>query len=179
MRKEKLLEELNIKEADRICNKNKEWGKIWLGGIFLPTYYPHQCNTVFVGLQPSENLLKNPHLRFLGNFNITKCDREFQKQLVKFGFGGSYVTDIVKLQRPAKEEPTEEEIKFFIPFLRKELEIISPKITIALGNKVYNILMDYKEKLGIRKLRKIYHPAYRFKKKEAWDNQFKELADKF
>jgi len=181
MEKEKQLEELNIEEAERIRSKNKEWGEIWLGGIFLPTYYQHQYNVVFVGLQPSENLLNNPHLRFLSNFNITKCDKEFQRQLVKFGVGGSYITDIVKLQKPAKSNLANEEINFFIPFLRKELEILKPRIVIALGDQAYNILADYKRKLGIHKLEKIYHPArvFRFKKYKEWDNQFKELADNF
>lgn len=79
MEKEKQLEELNTKEAKRIFDKNKEWGKIWLGGIFLPTYYQHQYDLVFIGLQPSENLLKKPCLKFLGNFNISSCDKKLSK----------------------------------------------------------------------------------------------------
>lgn len=177
MQKENLLEELNTKEAKRIFDKNKEWGEIWLGGIFLPTYYQHQYNVVFIGLQPSENLLRKPYLKFLGNFNISSCDKRFQKQLIDFNFGGSYVTDIVKLQRPAKKRPNEEEIRFFIPFLRKEIEIINPRIIVALGNEAYDILKNYGKELDINKLKKVYHPAYRFKKKEAWDNQFKRVKE--
>jgi len=180
MEKEKQLEELNTEEANRIFNKNKEWGEIWLGGIFLPTYYQHQYNIVFIGLQPSENLLKKPHLKFLGNFNISSCDKKFQNQLVEFGFGGSYVTDIVKLQRDSKARPNREDIEFFLSFLKRELEIIKPQIIVSLGvTETYDILKNYKKELNITKLAKVYHPAYvcQYNKFKEWDKQFKKIYE--
>ena len=176
--KDKQLEELNKKIAEFAQGKN--WGEIWLEGIFLPTYYfPHQYNVIFVAIQPSTNLLDNPYLRFLGNFNISPTEKKFQDRMMKFGFGGSYVTDIVKLQRLANERPTKKEIEMFLPFLEKELEIINPKIVVALGEETYQILNKNRVKLGIEKLEKIFHPAgTAAKSDEQRDKQFIKLQQK-
>jgi len=49
MEKEKQLEKLNIEESKKVYRKNKDWGSLLLWGTFLPTYYQHQYNVVFVG----------------------------------------------------------------------------------------------------------------------------------
>lgn len=174
--KEKQLEELNKEIAGFV--KEKGWEEIWLEGIFLPKYYfPHQYEAVFVSIQPSTFFLKNPHLRFLGNFNALKTNIKMQKRMIRFGFGGSYVTDIVKLQRPAKQRPLKEEIEMFLPFLKREIEIINPKIVVTLGEEAYNALNKYKDRLGInKKLFKIFHPAGTAAKTEKErDEQFEKL----
>ena len=57
--------------------------------------------------------------------------------LVKYGVGGSYVTDIVK-KRNIPRRPTKEEIKEWLPFLLKEIEIIDPRAIVVLGKRTYD-----------------------------------------
>ena len=173
---EKQLEELNKEIAE--FAKGRGWGEIWLEGTFLPRYLPHRCDVVFVSIQASTKFLENPHLKFLGNFNFSKTNIKMQERMVKFGFGGSYVTDIVKLQRPADQRPTKEDIEMFLPFLKKEIEIVNPKIIVALGGHAYNILNEYKDRLGIKKLFNVFHPAGTAAKTDKErDEQFKKLQE--
>lgn len=108
-----------------------------LGGVFLPKDFKERFDIMFVAEMPSMN---NPREARASkenfNFNVTKRDRFFQEMLVKYGVGGSYVTDIVK-ERDFPRRPTEAEIKNWLPFLLKEIEIIQPKAIIVLGKRTY------------------------------------------
>ncbi len=44
-----------------------------------------------------------------------------------------YITNIVKYRPPANRDPLPEEKKAFLPYLQQQLEIIGPKIVVALG----------------------------------------------
>jgi len=44
-----------------------------------------------------------------------------------------YITNVVKDRPPGNRDPTAEEIRVYAPFLRRQIEIIRPRVTAALG----------------------------------------------
>lgn len=76
---------------------------------------------------------------------VGKAGKNLSAFLEKVGLerGEIYISNVVKL-RPTKESPktgravnrppSGEEIAFFLPFLQEEIEIISPKVIVTLGN---------------------------------------------
>ena len=81
-----------------------------------------------------------------------------------------YICNIVKCRPAGNRNPEPDEIETCVPFLRKQLQSIKPKVIIALGNVAAKALL--KTTVGISKLRGIwqtydtiplmptYHPAY-------------------
>jgi len=111
-----------------------------LGGVFLPVGSPKQFDFMFVAEMPSMNEPKKESAK-KENFNFGDFDarcRFFQELIIKYGVAGSYVTDIVK-KRDEPRRPTKEEIKKWLPFLLKEVEIIQPKAIIVLGRRTYDM----------------------------------------
>ncbi len=53
-----------------------------------------------------------------------------------------YISNIINYRPPDNRRPTEEEIKRYLPFITKHIEIISPKILILLGSTAMNALVD-------------------------------------
>lgn len=109
-----------------------------------------------------------------------------------------YISNVVKIRpfklssktnKPINRPPNKEELNFFTPYLLKEIEIISPKIIVTLGNTslkaVYKAdatigdmhgmltnIMDYK-------LFPLYHPAsiiYNRSLKDTYTKDVLELA---
>ena len=122
-----------LKNLNKTLNSPKE-----LAGMFLPEKSSKQFDFMFVAEMPSMNepktLDKNQNFNF-GDFDAP-C-RFFQEIMIKYNVAGSYVTDIVK-QRDIPRKPTKEEIKKWLPFLLKEIEIIQPKVIIVLGRRTYD-----------------------------------------
>lgn len=52
-----------------------------------------------------------------------------------------YITNIVKYRPPNNRDPLPEEKKAFLPYLQKQLEIIKPKIVVALGRHSANCFL--------------------------------------
>ena len=55
-----------------------------------------------------------------------------------------YITNVVNYRPPENRRPTEEEIKRYLPFLIKHIEIINPKILVLLGSTALNALIGSK-----------------------------------
>lgn len=90
-----------------------------------------------------------------------------------------FISNVVKLrpfklsektQKPINRQPNKEELSFFIPYLLKEIEIVSPKIVVTLGNTALQAVLgdkkavigDYHGKITEKndiKLFALYHPA--------------------
>lgn len=47
--------------------------------------------------------------------------------------GDVYITNIVKYRPPHNRDPSSEEKRAFLPYLRRQLEVIQPKVVITLG----------------------------------------------
>lgn len=52
-----------------------------------------------------------------------------------------YITNIVKRRPPENRDPSEEEIEKYKPYLARQIEIISPKIIVALGRFSMNYFL--------------------------------------
>ena len=97
-----------------------------------------------------------------------------------------YISNVVNFRPPMNRKPTEDEIKRYLPFLEKHIELISPKILLLLGGTALNALIGNEEviskargkwtnkKLGGSNILTIasFHPAFLMRqpdqKKYAW-----------
>ena len=56
-----------------------------------------------------------------------------------------YITNVVNYRPPQNRKPTEKEIQKYLPFLKKHIEIINPKILILLGSTALNTIIGDQE----------------------------------
>ncbi|URA10420.1 uracil-DNA glycosylase [Thermospira aquatica] len=108
---------------------------------------------VFVGEAPGEEE-DNQGLPFVG-----RAGKLLTETLSKFGVSRSevYICNILKHRPPGNRTPTEEETIACTPFLRKQLEIIQPKLIVALGNSAAKYLLSTEE--GITRTRGREHKS--------------------
>tara|TARA_A100001015_G_C15014882_1_gene724989 strand:- start:1468 stop:2160 length:693 start_codon:yes stop_codon:yes gene_type:complete len=55
-----------------------------------------------------------------------------------------YISNIINYRPPENRRPTDEEMKRYLPFITKHIEIINPKILVLLGSTAMNALIDNK-----------------------------------
>lgn len=100
--------------------------------------------------------------------------------------GGFYITNVVPWRPPGNRNPTPEEIAICQPFIERHIELVAPKVIVALGGVSAKYLLD--TSTGIMKLRgkwgtyalgdtsvptlPLFHPAYLLRqpaqKRYAW-----------
>tara|TARA_B100001093_G_scaffold447490_1_gene452425 strand:+ start:174 stop:860 length:687 start_codon:yes stop_codon:yes gene_type:complete len=106
-----------------------------------------------------------------------------------------YISNIINFRPPDNRRPTDEEIKRYLPFVTKHIEIINPKILVLLGSTAMNALIGsevviskmrgkwIEKKFGICKTSVLitFHPAFLMRqpaqKKMAWID-LKMIRDK-
>ena len=106
-----------------------------------------------------------------------------------------YISNIINYRPPDNRRPTHEEIKRYLPFISKHIEIINPKILVLLGSTAMNALIGnevviskmrgkwIEKKFGNCKTSVIitFHPAFLMRqpaqKKMAWID-LKMIRDK-
>ena len=106
-----------------------------------------------------------------------------------------YISNIINYRPPDNRRPTDEEIKRYLPFITKHIDIISPKILVLLGSTAMNALIGnevviskmrgkwIEKKFGNCKTSVIitFHPAFLMRqpaqKKMAWID-LKMIRDK-
>jgi uracil-DNA glycosylase len=95
-----------------------------------------------------------------------------------------YITNIVKCRPPQNRKPLPDEIAACIPYLHRQLEIIRPKVILALGSTAAEALLGVRKSLGELRgkvhtyngipLIVTYHPAALLRnpnwKKPTWDD---------
>ena len=155
--------------------------KLWKGrtNIVYGTGNP-QARLVFVGEGPGydEDRQGEPFVGKAGQL-LTKII-----EAMKLSRDRVYICNVVKCRPPDNRNPEPDEINACFPFLKRQLEAISPDIICALGSVAANSLLekevfisrvrgkffDYK---GI-KVMPTYHPAYLLrnpeKKKDVWED---------
>jgi uracil-DNA glycosylase len=52
-----------------------------------------------------------------------------------------YISNIINYRPPENRRPTDEEMKRYLPFVKKHIEIINPKILVLLGSTAMNALI--------------------------------------
>jgi uracil-DNA glycosylase family 4 len=95
-----------------------------------------------------------------------------------------YITNIVKCRPPQNRKPMPDEIAACIPYLHRQLEIIRPKVIVALGSTAAEAMLGVRKSLGELRnkvhtyngipLIVTYHPAALLRnpnwKKPTWDD---------
>jgi DNA polymerase len=62
-----------------------------------------------------------------------------------------YISNIINYRPPDNRRPTDEEVKRYLPFITKHIEIINPKILVLLGSTAMNALIG--SEVAISKMR--------------------------
>ena len=106
-----------------------------------------------------------------------------------------YISNIINYRPPENRRPTDEEINRYVPFIKKHIEIINPKILVLLGSTAMNALIEnnnvisevrgkwFEKKIGQCNTSVIvtFHPAFLMRqptqKKLAWVD-LKMIRDK-
>jgi DNA polymerase len=101
-----------------------------------------------------------------------------------------YIANVVKCRPPENRTPVPEEIEACWPYLQKQIEVIDPKIVVALGSSALQGLLGapvpisgargrFRDWEG-RLLMPTYHPAFLLrnpaKKREVWEDMQKVMA---
>ncbi|MBL4819159.1 MAG: uracil-DNA glycosylase [Deltaproteobacteria bacterium] len=95
-----------------------------------------------------------------------------------------YICNVIKCRPPDNRNPEKDEVETCEPFLKKQLEIIKPKVIVALGRYACQSLLKFEGALSSVRgkwttyegidLMPTFHPAYllrnQTKKKEAWED---------
>ena len=107
---------------------------------------------------------------------------------IKLNRKNVYISNVVNFRPPMNRRPTDEEIKRYLPFLVKHIELINPKILLLLGSTALNALVGnevviskargkwIKKKIGKINTEVIasFHPAFLMRqpeqKKYAWED---------
>ena len=107
---------------------------------------------------------------------------------IKLNRNNVYISNVVNFRPPMNRRPTEEEIERYLPFLKKHIELINPKILFLLGSTALNALVGNSEviskargkwitkEIGGVKTEVIasFHPAFLMRqpdqKKYAWED---------
>jgi DNA polymerase len=66
-----------------------------------------------------------------------------------------YITNVVNYRPPENRKPTEKEVERYLPYLKKHIEIIRPKIILLLGSTAMNAILSNTE--VISKMRGKWH----------------------
>ena len=91
-----------------------------------------------------------------------------------------YISNVVNYRPPENRKPTEDEIERYLPYLKKHIEIINPKILLLLGSTALNALIGneiviskargrwFEREIGKSKILVIasFHPAFLMRQPE-------------
>lgn len=103
-----------------------------------------------------------------------------------------YIANVIKCRPPNNRTPSRGEIQVCLPYLRRQVYLIKPKIIICLGSPAARTIIDPDLKITRQRgqwierkgyhIMATYHPAALLrdssKKKDAWDD-FKSLRDRY
>jgi DNA polymerase len=139
-----------------------------------------QAELVFVGEGPGEqeDLQGRP---FVG-----KAGQLLDKMIQAIGLERDqvYIANVVKCRPPGNRNPEPDEIEACSSFLYRQLQIIQPKVVVALGKFAAQTLLQTEERISTlrgrfhsyrgAKLMPTFHPSYLLRnpasKKEAWED---------
>ncbi|MEK6577828.1 MAG: uracil-DNA glycosylase [Bdellovibrionota bacterium] len=139
-----------------------------------------KTNLMFVGEAPGEqeDLQGRP---FIG-----RAGQLLDKMIEAMGLSRDriYICNVVKCRPPENRNPEPDEIEACSPFLFRQIDLIRPKVIVALGKFASQTLLQTETRISdLRgtfypfrgaKLMPTYHPAYLLRnpssKKEAWED---------
>jgi DNA polymerase len=159
---------------------------------YVPGEGSTQPDIIFIGEGPgqTEDQFGRP---FIGN-----AGQLLDKIIEKMGYQREdvFIGNVVKCRPPNNREPLADEVAACLPFLRRQIELLAPKIIVCLGKVALNNLLGTSHSMGrirgqLLSLNNIpliptYHPSYILHKKakeeisqakrEVWEDMQKVLA---
>jgi len=159
---------------------------------YVPGEGSDHPDIIFIGEGPgqTEDQFGRP---FIGN-----AGQLLDKIIQKMGYRREdvFIGNVVKCRPPNNREPLLDEVEACLPFLRRQIELLNPKIIVCLGKVALNNLLGTSHSMGrIRgqllsfngiPLIPTYHPSYILHKKEkeeisvakreVWEDMQKALA---
>ena len=158
-----------IKELENLKNEILEYAK---NKGFRAWFYPeYEGVKGFLGTQDIFLVGLNPSS---GTFP-SKKDKKLYDILKKEGLENIHITDFIKVRAKNKEVPdilkNQELVEEQINFFRREIDILNPKIIIALGLQCKKLLNDNFPKV---KIERIKHYGYRYQNQDA---VFEEISE--
>jgi uracil-DNA glycosylase family 4 len=129
---------------------------------------------IFVGMNPSYNRFEGLEYTF-GGYDFNKgTGIEFIKLLKDIDvLKDSYITNVVKCSS-FDNKIKSENVKSCLEIFKEEIKENNPKMIIALGNDVYDFLIN--ENLGVEII-KIWHPNYVFSYNREKINDYKKIIE--
>lgn len=172
----KINEQIQVCTKCELCeleynkkNISKGFGKLygWRGGT-------KKCRFMFLGMNPSYNRFAGHEYAFGGIEGSPGPGREFNKLLKETGiFDEIFVDNIVHCSTSANSI-NDTYSKACFQFLLEELQILKPKIIIAMGKQVFEILLDRCRENNIQiPLKFIWHPSYVFSYQRSTKDEYK------
>lgn len=133
------------------------------------------CEVMFIGEGPGEDEDRQ------GRPFVGRAGQVLRSLIRKMGFAEEdvYIANIVKCRPPGNRNPEQDEVDSCIPFLKNQIEIISPKVIVALGNIALQHLMKTRQRItaargkfmeyGGIKVMPTFHPSYLLRNpKDKW-----------
>ena len=186
------------KELEKIADEVRKCRKCELGSLrknAVPGEGNPAAQIVFVGEGPGadEDIQGRP---FVG-----RAGQLLDKIIKAMGLERSdvYICNIIKCRPPENRDPKPEEIISCMPYLQRQLELINPKIIVALGAHAARSLLNNNKPIGqLRgqfheyypclgrlaiKLMATFHPAYLLRnysddnRAKVWEDMKKVLAE--
>ncbi len=162
---DQLEAEIRACRACRLCEKRKQAvpgvGDRKAGWLFVgegPGSEEDQRGEPFVG--PAGKLLDN----MLSSIGLQRAD-------------GVYIANAVKCRPPHNRTPEPDEIAACLPFLQRQIELLQPRLIVALGRPAAQALLGGEVKIGAARGKRFecdgvpvvvtYHPAYLLRNQ--WD----------
>lgn len=86
----------------------------------------------------------------LGEPFVGKSGQLLTKMLQTIGLDrrDCYITNVLPWRPPGNRTPTDEEVVTCLPFLKRQIELVSPKIIFILGRSAANTLLDNSENIS-------------------------------
>ena len=143
-------------EADNVTPELKVQATQLVFGVGNP-----KADIVFIGEAPGKNedLSGEPFVGAAGRF--------LNEMLASIGLERAdiYITNIVKYRPPNNRDPTPDEIAAFIPYLKRQIDVIKPKLVVFLGRHAMSVFLPelkISEAHGhpVRKDGQVYMPLF-------------------
>lgn len=139
--------ELNLlHEKIRICKKCDLWKTRTKA---VPGEGPADAKIMFIGLCPgaTEDRIGRPFVGRAGKL----LDELLQS--INLERSKAFITSVLKSRTPNNRQPKSDEIEACLPYLKKQIELINPKIIVLLGNTAIKTVLSKMDNVnGINKI---------------------------
>jgi DNA polymerase len=139
---------------------------------YVPGEGSNRPDIIFIGEGPgqTEDQFGRP---FIGN-----AGQLLDRIIEKMGYRREdvFIGNVVKCRPPNNREPLADEVQACLPFLRRQIELLAPKVIVCLGRVALNNLLGTSHTMGRIRGQQLsyggvpviatYHPSYILHKKE-------------